>query len=521
MKVICYKRVSTDDQADRGFSLQHQEDMLLQWCRINKHEVVGIYTEDYSGKTFDRPEWKKLMNYIRHNKNKENGKRKVDIIICNRWDRFSRNQYDALTTIKELEGLGVIVNTVEQPLDMSNPDNKVLLSLYLTIPEVENDKNSIRTKEGSRRARVEGCWTGKAPRGYINIRTISDKKSTLRPSDESPIVVEAFEKLASGIYSADEVRRWMNSKGIDICKNQFLNLIRNIVYTGKIYVKSLKNNPELIVIGLHPPLVSDELFAAANDVLAGRKRKMVFNLDKSDLYPLKGLLKCEKHNLSLTGGKSKGRYGTYHYYHCTVKNDKCKRYPVDWVHSVIEKTLQKIEMSAGVIKAYHKVLEGLFESEDMDRLKGMVKLNSEIEKLNGQNRVIQEHLMNGKLTVEEYRELKTPNDLKIFEFERDLKELSILTTPYKTYINHDVPMLEDLVGFYRNSDGKTKKKILSCIFSEKVHFDENKDAAISFTKPIEILLNITKVLQGSKKEKEVKNNLLSIVAPQPGLEPGT
>ena len=74
-------------------------------------------------------------------------------------------------------------------------------------------------------------------------------------------------------------------------------------------------------------------------------------------------------------------------------------------------------------------------------------------------------------------------------------------------------MMENLLEFYQNSDGKTKKKILSCIFSEKIHFDENKVAAISFHKPIEVLLNASKVLQRNKKEKEVKKDLLPIVAP--------
>jgi DNA invertase Pin-like site-specific DNA recombinase len=68
MKVICYKRVSTDDQADRGFSLQHQEKMLTQYFEINKYNIVDIYTEDYSVKTFDRPKWNKIMEYIKKNK---------------------------------------------------------------------------------------------------------------------------------------------------------------------------------------------------------------------------------------------------------------------------------------------------------------------------------------------------------------------------------------------------------------------------------------------------------------------
>ncbi len=65
--------------------------------------------------------------------------------------------------IKYLDKLGIKVESVEQPLDLSIPDNKMLLALYLTAPEIENDKNSIRTTEASRRAKLEGCWMGTAP----------------------------------------------------------------------------------------------------------------------------------------------------------------------------------------------------------------------------------------------------------------------------------------------------------------------------------------------------------------------
>jgi DNA invertase Pin-like site-specific DNA recombinase len=109
-----------------------------------------------------------------------------------------------------LEKLGVLISTVEQPIDLTNPDSKVLLSIYLTLPEVENDKNSIRTTEGSRRARIEGCWTGSAPRGYDNCRV--ENKSTLRPNEAAPYIKECFERLALGIYSANEVRQYINNQ---------------------------------------------------------------------------------------------------------------------------------------------------------------------------------------------------------------------------------------------------------------------------------------------------------------------
>jgi len=178
MRTIIYKRVSTDDQADRGYSLQHQESVMRQYCELNNYPIVNIYTEDFSGKDFNRPEWVKIINYLKKNRGE------VDQILCLRWDRWSRNQYLALKEIKTLEKYGVLISTVEQPIDLSSPDSKVLLSLYLTLPEVENDKNSIRTTEGMRRSRIEGCWTGAAPRGYDNCKI--DNKSTLIPNEAAP-----------------------------------------------------------------------------------------------------------------------------------------------------------------------------------------------------------------------------------------------------------------------------------------------------------------------------------------------
>ena len=79
-------------------------------------------------------------------------------------------------------------------------------------------------------------------------------------------------------------------------------------------------------------------------------------------------------------------------------------------------------------------------------------------------------------------------------------------------------MLENLTGFYKEADGQTKKKILGCIFSEKLVFEKGRVATTPFTEPIQVLFKIAKVLQGCKNKKEVENNLLSTLAPQVRLE---
>ena len=80
-------------------------------------------------------------------------------------------------------------------------------------------------------------------------------------------------------------------------------------------------------------------------------------------------------------------------------------------------------------------------------------------------------------------------------------------------------MLENTAEYYKNSDGKTKKKILGCIFSKKLVTEKGKVATYEFTKPIEILLNASKVFRKSGTKKEVAYNLLSCLAPPLRLEP--
>jgi site-specific DNA recombinase len=129
---------------------------------MNRIKVRQISIEDYSAKTFLRPEWKKLMVYLRRNKGSS------DLLLFIKWDRFSRNTSDAYQMIATLKKLGVEPQAIEQPLDLNVPENKMLLAVYLASPEIENDRRGQSTKAGIRRAKKDGRWMGKAPKGYAN-----------------------------------------------------------------------------------------------------------------------------------------------------------------------------------------------------------------------------------------------------------------------------------------------------------------------------------------------------------------
>ena len=74
-------------------------------------------------------------------------------------------------------------------------------------------------------------------------------------------------------------------------------------------------------------------------------------------------------------------------------------------------------------------------------------------------------------------------------------------------------MLENLVEYYKKVDGKAKRKILGCIFSEKLVLEKGKVATYQFTKPAQVLLNASKVFKNPGTKKEVENDLLSCLTP--------
>jgi DNA invertase Pin-like site-specific DNA recombinase len=123
MKKAClYVRVSTDEQADKGFSQRDQAERLQIHCLRNDIEVKQIIFEDYSAKTFNRPEWTKLLLALKKTKGRD-----IDYVMFTKWDQFSRDTADAYQMIRKLTiGYQVEPIAIEQPLDLSVPESKTI-----------------------------------------------------------------------------------------------------------------------------------------------------------------------------------------------------------------------------------------------------------------------------------------------------------------------------------------------------------------------------------------------------------
>lgn len=290
--VVLYLRVSTDEQAEKGFSLPAQEDKLRKFCAAKGYTILKVFTEDFSAwKGFDRPEYNKLKAFVREQKGK------VDGLLFTQWSRFSRDISESLTEIKALKKLGITANAAEQWVDMSVPENLYMQAFYLAAPQVENDRLSLRTKAGMRQAMKQGRWMCGAPYGYLN-----DKLAKIIVPDPATkdIVIFAFNTFATGAYTMEDVRRLCMERGAKLHKQKFINLLSNPIYAGKFLLKESEEEAATYVTGIHEPLISWETFEKAQ--LFYKKRKKGYQSHtKPELFYLKGHLVCPKCGKLMTG----------------------------------------------------------------------------------------------------------------------------------------------------------------------------------------------------------------------------
>ncbi len=308
-----YIRVSTDEQAEKGYSQRNQEEVLRRYCDIKSILVGKVYLEDHSAKNFNRPSWTRLLIDLK----KDRGK--TDLVLFTKWDRFSRNTGDAYQMIGVLKKYGAEPQAIEQPLDLEIPENKMMLAFYLAAPEVENDRRGLNIFHGLRRARKEGRWINGAPLGYANLSRENGQKYIAPKEPQATIIREAFEELSKGNYNISQVYHQALEKGLQCRRNNFYDLIQNPAYCGMIVVPKYKDEEAHWVKAQHEPLISEELFHRVQELKHGKLPEKNLTTILADHHLLlRGFLKCPRCTRQLTGSASRGRKSMYYYYyHCS------------------------------------------------------------------------------------------------------------------------------------------------------------------------------------------------------------
>ena len=513
-KGIIYVRVSTDEQANTGYSLEYQEERLLKACEYERSQVLRVFREDYSAKDFNRPEFQKLLEYVKSHKSE------VDFILFTRWDRFSRNSEEAYRMIRVFKNLNVEVRSLEQPLDMSIPDNKLMLAFYLMAPEIENDKISVRTKEGLYKAAKSGAFTSKAPFGCVNVRNEVEMATLAYCPENHKLVKEALELFSGGNYSADEIRRKFFGVGKDakIGKQTFLNMLRNPTYAGKIVVPAFGKDRSYLVDGVHPPLISMHTFLR-NTELLNRNKKILITKER-DEFPLRGSLRCPICSKTLTASASRSRnQSRHHYYHCQKGCGFREKAGV--VNQVFEEHLNTFELNEEMYNLYNEVFKDFISTMNTGKKQELSTIEKEMEKIVARKEKIENEYMDDKITSDKYNVLldRCENDLLRLQMRKEA--LTVETKESMENLRSALLVHKTVSHLYKNADVRGKKEIIGSIFKDLLVFEKGAYRTTQLSILASLIFNDIKGFQESGIKKGDISVALSSLAPPAGLEPAT
>lgn len=498
-KVILYVRVSTDEQAEKGYSQRSQEETLTRFCEINRYTIVSIFTEDHSAKTFDRPQFNKLLLQVRKHKNS------YDLVLFTKWDRFSRNAGDAYQMIGILNKLGIEPQAVEQPLDLEVPENKMMLAFYLAAPEVENDRRALNVISGQRRAQKEGRFMNKAPFGYIN-RTRDNDSKYIEPSDKAPVVQWVFDQLATGKFSAESIYQAARNRGFHLKKNAYWQMLRNPIYTGKIKVKAFRDEKEFLVDGQHEAIISDSLFHQVQYFLDGRKKLQCTSIAAHDKFPLRGHLKCSNDNRMLTASSSKGRKQYYDYYHCT---SSCGvRYKAAIAHEAMIRELAKWKPHPAIKELYKLILKDIYSQHAKARTQEIHSIKEEITRLTNRLNKARDLMLSDSIDPDDFKAIKKEAELGIIKQEQLFSDIATITD-IQPMIDSGIEVLSNIDQLYITGSSDYKKKIIGSMFPDKLEFDGEHYRTARVNEAVRLIFSIGAAFEEKEKGQEQGNVALS------------
>ena len=247
-----YRRVSTDKQADEGYSLDVQMEKLQAYAKtMSNVKDTRLYTDDgYSGSSLDRPGMKRMIEDI------ESGV--ITHVVVVKLDRLSRSQKDTLHLIEDVMiPANVAFISIMESFNTDTPFGRAMVGILSVFAQLERETIFERTRGGMQKRVEKGYWPGggRTPYGYDYDTT----QGILIPNEEAKMVRHIYDRYLAGA-GMQEIADELDLKYERVVYNIITRKSNAgyIVYNGEEYR------------GRHEPIISLETYQQAMQLLASR-----------------------------------------------------------------------------------------------------------------------------------------------------------------------------------------------------------------------------------------------------------
>ncbi|GIP59097.1 recombinase family protein [Paenibacillus woosongensis] len=318
-KVAIYARVSTEDQAEQGYSIDAQLETLRKYCELYGKEVYKEYVDaGVSGKSIEgRYELQRLL--------KDAGDKKFHEVIVWKFNRMARKNVDLLNIVEQLEAYNITFRSFSENFDTSTSMGKFALQMMGAVGELERNTIVDNVKMGMKQRAKKGEHNGKLPLGYRAVPdpgNLSKKRSKFVAvvPEEAIIIRKIFELYAAGrgLKSiANELNHsgYRTKTGNTFSTTAIKEILNNPFYIGKVRYNRYENwsnkrrrgksAEPIIADGKHEAIIGDALWEKVQFLL--QKKSFTPSRIFDGEFLLSGLIRCPKCGAAMVASRTRSK----------------------------------------------------------------------------------------------------------------------------------------------------------------------------------------------------------------------
>ena len=258
VRAAIYTRVSTEDQAKEGFSLDAQLDKLRSYCKARDWIIGGEYIDDgYSGRNVKRPAYSRMMEEMD----------KWDLLLVIKMDRIHRNSKNFMLMMEHLSKKEKEFASMSESFDTSTAMGRFVMNIIQGIAQLESEQIGERVYVGmEQKAKTNGGILGfNIPYGYDY-----DDGSLLVNDKEAEVVTSIFCNYLDG-WSMKKIANHLNEQKIPTKQNKtwasqtISRILKNPLYCGYYHWEKYKHAHQ------HPQIINEETYKAVKKEIKRRK----------------------------------------------------------------------------------------------------------------------------------------------------------------------------------------------------------------------------------------------------------
>lgn len=301
-RVFLYVRVSTEEQAIHGLSIEAQQTALEAWARAGEYKVIGTYVDagiSARKPASKRPALQRLLNDVRAGKG--------DMVVFTKLDRWFRSVGQYYQVQDVLDAHNVSWRAIHEDYETATASGRLKVNIMLSVAQDEADRTSERIKAimEIKRSKQEAL-TGSTPFGY----KIAGKKFVKDPDVEDAVTAffQKYMTCASMLKTFDYLRE---NFGLRLGYEHAYKMLKNPCYYGHYFGAD----------GMTPPYITKEEYEKIQAIRGRAVKKSA----KNRVYLFSGLIVCGECGCRMAS-RVNTKQETYHY-NCSahyIKANDCK-----------------------------------------------------------------------------------------------------------------------------------------------------------------------------------------------------